>query len=881
MTIPLLATKLYIPPARPDLVSRPRLLDQLNAGLGRKLTLISAPAGFGKTTLLGEWAQQSEFRVAWVSLDEGDNDPARFWAYFVAALQAIHKGIGVSALAALQSPQPPLVEGLLTGLINQLADVPGPFVLVLDDYHTIHNPATHGALSSLLQNLPPQMHLVIATRADPPLPIPRLRGRGQLTELYQSDLRFTSEEISEFLNQVLGLGLSVEDVAALERRTEGWIAGLQVAAISMRGRDDIAGFVRAFTGSHRYILDYLSEEVLRQQSRGVQMLLLQTAILDRLSGELCDAVIGADAREEDCSIVDSQSVLEYLERSNLFVVPLDDERCWYRYHHLFADLLRHRLQREKPDLVPELHRRASEWYERSGLIAEAVGHSLTSGDFEWAACLIQQHGWTAFTRGEMTTILGWIAALPADLVRSRPRLSVLQAWAMAKSGHLDGVDPCLRDIDHHRLRGEVAAVRAYVAGVRGDLTRGVKLAQQALEHLPEENLLLRAIVAQNLGVAYHWSGDSAAPGQTLAEAVKLSRAANQSFQTLTAMAILGRVHEMQGSLRQAIATYEEALELASGPGNRPVPFAGMAYAGMAGPLYERNDLDGAMRCATEGIRLSELGGFLPYQVFGHCLVARIHEAQGDRDGAVGALQEAERLGQRCDYALPVALVAEFRARLCIAQGNMAAASLWAQERKLSSGDDLDSAREVEQTAVARALTTQDRPGEALSLLARLSESAQAAGRIGSAIGIWTLQAPAFQAQGDPHEALSALERALSVAEPEGYVRTFVDEGEPMARLLRRALSQGIAPNYVARLLAAFGEEVELSSSAMDSLLEPLSERELEVLRLIVAGLSNPEIARELVIAVSTVKSHVNHIYGKLGVERRTQATARARELGLL
>jgi LuxR family maltose regulon positive regulatory protein len=886
MTIPLLQTKLHTPLLRPGIVSRPRLIERLNAallqqdgGFTHKLTLISAPAGFGKTTLLGEWITHCRRPVAWVSLDERDNDPAHFWAYFAAALRRAQVDVADVDQAMLQSSQVPPAGTILTSLLNQMAAASDSFILVLDDYHVIETPAIHEGLTFLIEHMPRQMHLVISTRIDPPLPIARLRGRAQLIELYQADLRFTSEEATDFLNQTMGLALSPEDVAALEKRTEGWIAGLQMAAISMRGHDDTAGFVRAFTGSHRYILDYLSEEVLRQQSKDVRAFLLQTAILDRLSGALCDAV-RSSAVKSSTPLGNSQAILEHLERSNLFVVPLDDERRWYRYHHLFADLLRQRVQRETPDLVPDLHRRASAWYEEHGLVAEAIGHTLSAGDFERAANLIHQAGWVTFTRGEMTTILGWVASLPGDLVRSRPYIRVLNIWAMAKSGRLKDVEASLEGIDARQFQGQVAAVRAYLAGVRRDLPRAVELAHQALHHLPEEDLLLRAIVTQNLGVAYHWSGDSAAAVRTLTRAVELSRAAGQPFQALTGLAILGRAHEMQASLRQAMETYENALELSSKAGLQPVPFACMAHVGMAGPLYEWNDLDGARRHATEGIRLSELGGFVAYQLFGNVRLAQVHEAQGDRDGALDALLKAEQLSQRADYALVAALAIELRVRLWVAQGDHAAAARWIGEYRFASMGELDAAEEIEHMAVARVLIAHNDPASALRLLARLLDAAQAGERRESTIRLLVLQALAFQAQGDVDPALAALGRALSLAEPEGYVRTFLDEGEPMALLLRQALSRDIFSNYIARLLAAFNEE-SASSPGMDALVEPLTEREMDVLRLIVAGLSNPDIAEELFIAVSTVKSHVNHIYGKLGVENRIQAVERARTLGLV
>ena len=526
------------------------------------------------------------------------------------------------------------------------------------------------------------------------------------------------------------------------------------------------------------------------------------------------------------------------------------------------------------------------WYEQEGLVAEAIGHALTCGDFERAAHLIQEAGWAIFTRGEMTTILGWLALLPPPIVQANAQLSILHAWALAKSGDVDGAERCLREFGDS-FHGEVTAVRAYIAGVRGDLTRAVALSRRALALLPPGNLVVRAIVAQNLGVAYHWSGDPAAAIQALSEAVTISRAAGQSSQTLTAMAILGRAYEMQAALHQAMDTYQEALELGHGADRRPAPFACMAYVGMAGVLYEWNDLDAARQHALEGVRLSKLGGFIAYQIFGHALLARLCEAQGDRDGALENIEQAERLGQGSDYALVTALATELRVRLWLAQGNLLAAERWAQEHQRQPADELDAAIEIEETAVARMLIAQGRLDEALRLLASLLEAAQAAGRTAHVLKIWALQALAFQAQGDDGQALSVLERALSLAEPESYVRTFVDEGEPMARLLRDAVrlggteTHGITPGYISRLLAAFGESAPAPSPVAQALVEPLTERELEVLRLIAGGLSNREIAQQLVVAVSTVKSHINHLYGKLEVKNRTQAVARAQELGLL
>jgi LuxR family maltose regulon positive regulatory protein len=899
VSLPLLKTKLYVPPVRSELVTRGRLVERLVEGAGRgcRLALISAPAGYGKTTLLSEWIDTAGLRhsVAWVSLDDGDNDPARFWSYVDAALQTGQEDIAGIDRAAFQSLDRLPIESLLIGLLNQIAAVPEPVVLVLDDYHVINTPTIHNGVAFLLENLPPHMQLVIATRVDPPLPIPRLRGRGQLVGLYQADLRFTAEEAAEFLNQVMGLNLTAEDVAALERRTEGWIAGLQMAAVSMRGHDDVAGFVRAFTGSHRYILDYLGGEVLQQQPERVRDFLMRTAILDRLTAPLCDAVITEGSRQEERG--SSQAMLEHLERNSLFVVPLDDERSWYRYHRLFSDFLRQRLHRDRPHLVPELHRRASAWYEQHGTSSEAVSHLIAAGESARAADLIEQTAWALLARGECNTLLGWLDTLPDDLVHSRPRLGVIHAWALAFAGQLDSVAPRLKQVDLQRVPGEAAAVQAFVAGAQGDVRRAIALSRQASEYTHESNLFLRAIVAQTLGFAYQCLGDVAAASETLKEAVALSRDSGRKYLTMTATARLGRAQEVQGLLRQAYETHREALQLASDLGTTRVPYSGMVHVGIAEVLYEWNDLEGAVYHASEGIRLAELGGRVSFAVAGRIVVALVHQARGDVDRAFETIEGVERLAQN---VYVTAEVARLRARLWTALGNLSEASRWVRESRLNPGDDSDATllHEMEQTALVRLLIARSLSGEleqdyqissrqvngideARSVLTKLLEAAEAAGRGNSVINILILEALALQAQGHSDRAMVPLGRALSLAEPEGYVRSFVDEGRPMARLLRQALSQGITPSYVTHLLAVLGEEAELTSPGMESLIEPLTERELEVLRLIVAGLSNPEIAEELFVAVSTVKSHVNHIYGKLGVGNRVEAVTRAQALDLL
>jgi LuxR family maltose regulon positive regulatory protein len=919
MSASLLTTKLYMPPASPRLVSRPRLIRQLDEGLhlNQRLTLVSAPAGFGKTTLLSDWLRHAERPVAWLSLDDGDNDPLRFSAYLLAALQSIDPKIGQSAATILQSPQPPDLESLTTSLVNDFAETQQQLILVLDDYHLIDAGPIHEMLSFLLDHMPPPskgLHLVIATRADPPLPVARLRARGQLNELHVADLRFTTEEAAEFLNQVMGLDLSAEDLSAMEARTEGWIAGLQMAAVSMRGRADVSAFVQAFTGSHRYIFDYLGDEVLRQQPDDVRQFLLQTAILDRLTAPLCEAVrfglaespstpVGdavVEGAGPDPEPVGSQAMLEYLESNNLFILPLDDKRRWYRYHHLFADLLRQRLQWEQPELEPELHRRASEWYEEHGLIPEAVSHALASGNLERAADLIEWTAWTTLARGEIGTLRSWLDRLPSELTRSRPQLGVLYAWALAYGGDLERIEPHLQSVDVQQVPGEVAALRAYVASLHDELPRATELAHQVFEYLPERKWYSRGIAAVILGMAPLSSGDPAAAIQTLTEAVQMNQAAGHTHLAAIAVTMLGEALQMQGRLREAAETHRQALRLASEKGNLPAPFAGLAHVGLSRQLYEWNDLEGAAHQAEQGIELCRLGGLVEAIPAGCFILSQIHLARGQPDQAVQMIEETARAAQRAGNDYVLARAAALRMRLWMTHHDRVPASHWMGQLLPDTGGGTSYLRELIHLAQVRELMAsavlatpvhKDRVRKTLELLRCLLPAAKAAGRVENTIEILVLQAVALQLLEHAEQASSALRHALSLAEPEGYVRTFVDEGEPMARLLRRALAKGIAPDYVQKLLAAFEESAQPLPPATQApvdqplvdqpLVDPLTEREMEVLRLIAAGLSNREIAQELVVAVSTVKSHINHIYGKLDAKSRTQAVAKAHGLNLL
>jgi LuxR family maltose regulon positive regulatory protein len=911
------------------LVPRPHLIQQLEEGLqlGRRMTLVSAPAGFGKTTLLSDWLRQVDRPVAWLSLDDGDNDPARFLTYLIAALQQIDPAMGLSAQATLQAAFPLPLEPLLTTLVNDIVATSERFILVLDDYHVIETSAIHKAVSFLLDHMPPLdrgAHLVFATRADPPLPLARLRGRGQLTELHAAELRFTSSEAGAYFNGAMALDLSVEHVAALEQRTEGWIVGMQLAAlalqgtISLQGHENVAGFIRAFSGSQRYVLDYLTEEVLVRQPQEIQEFLLQTSILDRLTGPLCDAVRFGGAKapstsagtavrlggtqtpssaqstavrtgEADTGAVASQAVLEALEASNLFLVPLDEERRWYRYHRLFADLLRQRMRQERPELVPQLHRRASEWYQANEWYSDAVHHSLAAGDEERAAELIGQKGWAMLVRGEMRELLGWLNSLPQDLVSSRPQLGMIRAWALALTGQWNEVEQSLAQIGDGHVPGEMAALQAYVASVQGDVPRTIALCKQASEALPERKWFSRSFVALSLGIAYFAGGQPRAASKALSEAIELCRTSGLAYMMQGTMIELGLVQQTAGSLHEAAQTCRRALELGTGQDVRPVPNVGRAYVCLAKVHYEWNDLDRALQYVTKGIELTELGGFTSAQLFGYAWLAEVCLARGDMEAASQALEKADRLIQRHRYAGLSGTLTNLRVRSWLRSGDLTAASSWLQEHPPGAEDVPDYPQQIEQLTAARVLLGLNQPARALESLHLLQDLAEEAGRMWSLIGILLLQAQALQMQDDWDQALPKLERALFLAEPEGYVRTFIDEGEPMARLLRRALAEGfggtethgIVSEYASRLLAAFGNPPQVASPKEQALVEPLSEREMEVLRLVAGGLSNREIADALVVAVSTVKSHINHIYGKLDVKNRVEAIARARTLELL
>jgi LuxR family transcriptional regulator, maltose regulon positive regulatory protein len=905
MASPLLETKLHVPRRRRGLVARPRLIERLSRESESRLTLVSAPAGFGKSTLLAEWlaAVSAEGRsAAWLSLDKGDNDPALFWTYLIGALQTAADAVGAHALSLLQSPQPPIEAALVT-LLNDLSAVSNDVVLVLDDYHVIDAGDVQDGMAFLLEHLPPQIHLVIAGRADPALPLARLRGRGELVEIRAADLRFTPEEAAAYLNEVMGLALTARDVAALEGRTEGWIAALQLAALSMQGRDDVAAFIADFAGDDRYIVDYLAEEVLQRQPEHVQHFLLETSILDRLSGPLCDAVTGQHG---------GKAMLESLDRANLFMVPLDDSRRWYRYHHLFADVLHTHLLDEHPDRVAALHRRASQWYERNGEPSQATRHALAAGDVERAADLVELAIPALRRNRQEATIRGWLDAIPADVVRVRPVLAVGFIGALMAGGEFEGVEDRLQDAERwleptgdregtwtppaemvvvdqgelRRLPGAIEMYRAALALVRGDAPTTIDHAQRAIDRAAEQDHLTRAGASALMGLALWGGGDLEAAHRAYSVCVEGLERAGHIADVLGCSITLADIRSTQGRLSEALRTYEQALQLASNHDGTVLRGTADMYVGMSLIACERNDLSAATQHL---LRAEELGEhtWLPQNPYRwRVAMARVREAEGDQDGALDLLDEALRVYMG-DFSPNVRPIPALRARVLAAQGRVGEAFAWAREQGLSAEDDLSYLREFEHITLARVLLALYRAQrseppihDAARLLQRLLHAAEAGKRTGSVIEILVLQALTHHARGHVAGALAALERALTLAEPEGYVRMFAGEGPPMASLLRVAAKQGITLSYVRRLLAAVNRS-EGTTPVQQGLIEPLSERELEVLRLLGSDLDGPDIARELSVSLNTLRTHTRNIYAKLGVNNRRAAVRQAAELNLL
>lgn len=896
----LLATKLYIPSPHTTVISRPHLLARLDEGLGqgRHLTLVAAPAGYGKTTLLSEWANryvgESAKRrpVAWLTLDKSDSDPARFWAYLLTSLR---KAIALDIPDALQLPQGIQIADLMTGLINQIGTMPADLLLILDDYHLVTTQPVHDALTFLLDHQPSNLHLVIAARADPPLPLARLRARGQLTELRQADLCFTPEEAAAFLNQRMGLNLAAADVAALDARTEGWIAGLHMAALALQGINaerDTSAFIAEFTGAHRYILDYLLEEVLERELQMVQNFLLQTSVLDQLCAPLCDAVVESGA--------DSQTILEYLERANLFIVPLDERREWYRYHRLFGDLLRQRLRRTAPEQVQPLHRRAAAWYAAQDDVPEAIAHALAAEDFARAAHLVAQVAEATLLRGEIVTLQNWMQQLPDDVVRANPSLCVFYIWTLLLSGHsLSLIETRLRDAETYSdvIPGQLAALRAMLATYQIQLPRAVTLARQALEQLPEDSVLLRTLATWIISTTDAFVSNRPTGDQALDLMAQQSLASGNVLVAMMALSQLAESHTRHGHLHQAWDLYQKALSCVVDAQGRRMPIAGTVLVGLGDLACEWRDYDAALQYFQEGITLieqwNEVGALEAYLGLSQLLWL-----QDDVDGTQVALERARQLAAKFDMTeYDDWVVAIMQARVWIALGNLGAVQHWAEARGLYAlpADALSPEKDIlpeyrlrkyELAALARLYIAQGDPAAALAVLASILPVAQRQQRPALLIEIHLLEALAFDAQGQRDLALVALKEALALAEPEGYTRAFLSLGEAPIPLLREAVERNLHAAYATRLLAFLAPATEATTSLVSpspgvSLLEPLSEREREVLHLLASALSTEEIARTLYLSVHTVRSHLKSLYSKLDVHSRYEAVARAQDLYLL
>ncbi len=861
--------KLLVPRARDDLIRRPRLEDLLEKGLRRKLVLLSAPVGFGKTSILSQYVPICGMPVGWLTLDGGDNDQTLFLQYLVAAMQTVGSGVGQCVLDILHSHQPGAMEIVMAALANEVLAIPDDFLLVLDNYSSINAPQVHDSVSFLLDNMPASMHMIIAGRSDPPFPLASMRSRGELVEIRADDLRLTSSEAMAFLERNLGFRPSQDDLDLLQSRTEGWIAGLQLAVLAASRKEDISHSLREFKGSHRHLADLLLAEIFMCQPPDTQAFLLETSILDHMTGPMCDEVLGR---------TQSQRLLEHLEHENLFVVPLDDRRTWYRYHQLFSEFLLHRLSRDHPDRVVELHRQAAAWFERNSLTAEAIEHALAANEFDQVIQLVRPVAVSMLTHGQHLTLARWLGAIPEEILFEDPQLCLWYASAFLVTGiirerPLQRAESAV--VDKANL-GYVLSMRAHAACLNRDLDGAVALSRRALAVLSPDDLFLRSVVNLFLGEAFYLKGEVERALEALSEARSLAHASDNLLVSLMASEILGLTYVLAGRLHQAAGFFNQVIDNAIE--KQCYPPSVLGHLGKALVLWEWNDLEAAMD-HLEWCDRRERFGFLLAQV--HAAMSHVFESRGDYEKALAELDKATEVLHPVKEADLIATMRAYQARIWLLQGDLTAAVKWSQYCGLTCSDPPLYEHETAHLTLVRVLISMGRPGEALQLLEQLMTAAESAGRGGVVIEILVLQAIAFAMQKRHENAMIVFERALAMGASGGYLRTFLDEGMPVAELLFRSDSTEIDAAYTERLRAAFEEEAGILPLTGKELVEPLTGREVEVLRLVVAGASNNEIATQMYISENTVKKHVSNIFQKLNVTNRLQAANRVRELRLV
>ena len=874
MPAPILITKLYTPQLQPKVVLRPHLIKRLNKCMQCKLTLVSASAGFGKTTLISEWVAGCQQPVAWLSLDEEHEDPARFLTYFIAALQTIATDIGDGLLAMLQSPQPPSTDFILMSLLNEIAAISDSFILVLDDYHIPDSEAVNKILTFFLENMPLQMHLVIATREDPHLPLSRLRGQGKLNELRAADLRFTISESADFLNQMMGLDLTTDDIAALKTRTEGWITGLQLAAISMQGQKNRTSFIESFTGSHHFVLDYLIEEVLKQQSESIQSFLLRTSILDRMCGSICDAVLHESSGT-------GQETLRYLEQSNMFIIPLDNERRWYRYHHLFSELLKQRLQQRTASFfgdggVAELHIRASEWYENNDLNIEAFKHAALAHDIERALRLVEGKKMPLYFRGSVGSVLNWLKSLPKSVMDNKPLLWITYASVSLGFGQTSGVEQYLeaaeavlegvgQDKITRDMTGRIASMRAILGVTQYNAGTIKTQSLRALEYLSPENLSARTTSLWTLGYAYVLLKDHIAAKKAFNETIVIGQTSGNVLFSVLAKANLGGLLELENHLHRAAESYQQILQVV---GDQALPVLCDVHLGLARIFYQWNDMDSAFQYANSSIELARLfentiDRFIVCEIF----LSHLKLITGDIDEAASLLARTAQSVHQNDFVHRIPELAAQQVLTMISQGNLEAAA------QLAGKHDLPISKA--QVFLARKETS-----SALKTLEVLQPEDSPVNWNNEQLKVIILQAIAIFDQGEKNKAVRLMDKVLTITERSGFIRIFVDQGMSMFRLLSETASRGIMQEYISRIIAAFKAEKN-ENEEIQPLLDPLSQREIEVLKLISQGLSNQEIGEKLFLALDTVKGHNRRIFSKLDVKNRTMAITKARSFNIL